>query len=176
MAINPIAKAGDTSSALPKPHVPHLGETVRVGPYEVMAAGTMYDLDDRFDDPNVVLVPLTDTFPGLIGQEYHIVYAALPDYGGVPDNWGEFLKENILPRLASGQKLLAFCVGSHGRTGVFLASLIALLESSEETPDPIVAARQRHCEKAVESFAQAQGVFALRGQPVPAHYRKSLHR
>lgn len=167
-------KAGNAPPIPLKSHVPHLGEAVKVGRYEVRAAGTMYELDDRFDDPELVHVALTNAFPGIPGREYNVVYAVLPDFGGVPDDWGAFLKDEILPRLESGQKLLAFCVGSHGRTGVFLASLIALLETPEQTPDPIVAARQRHCKEAVETLAQAEAVFALRGEPLPMHYRTSI--
>lgn len=161
-----------------RPHVPHDGErAVEVGDYKVYAAGTMYRLGEQFDAEDTVLVPLTGEFLDgafLFGDGYRIVWAALPDYGGVPTNWKEFLVENIIPRLKDGQKLLAFCAGSHGRTGVFLASLIALLETSEETPDPIAAVRQRHCIKAVETLKQAEAVFALRDQPVPEKYRTTL--
>jgi hypothetical protein len=159
-----------------KPHAPHLGEAVRVGPYTVLAAGAMYELDNRFDDPEVVHVALADHFPALPDREYQVVWQVLPDFGGVPDDWDVFLKDEILPRLESGQKLLAFCLGSHGRTGVFLASLIALLETPEQTPDPVAAVRQRHCEAAVETLAQAEAVFALRGEPLPTHYRDSMRR
>ena len=54
---------------------------------------------------------------------------------------------------------------------MFLASLFALLESEEETPDPIAAARKRHCRRAVESIKQADAIFALRGAKwAPAKY------
>ena len=77
---------------------------------------------------------------------------------------------SVIDELERGQKILTFCVGSHGRTGTFLASLIAVLETAEETPDPIEAVRLRHCHHAVETLAQAEGVFALRGESLPERY------
>jgi protein-tyrosine phosphatase len=65
-------------------------------------------------------------------------------------------------------------MAGHGRTGTFLASLIALLEDDHTTPDPIAAVRERHCEQAVESVAQGEAIFALRGQPLPRKYRRTL--
>lgn len=156
-----------------KPHVPHEGDAVQVGEFVICATGTMYGLG-YLDDPDMVYVPLTVVPPSTFGHDSTVIEAILPDFGGVLDNWQEFLEETIIPELQAGQKLLAFCAGSHGRTGVFLASLIALLETPEVTPDPIAAVRQRHCEEAVETVAQARAVFALRGQPVPAYYRKRL--
>lgn len=101
-----------------------------------------------------------------------LIELVLPDFGGVPSNWRELLETLVIPRLARGDRVLAFCSASHGRTGTFLASLIALLESADETPDPIAAVRKRHCQEAVETLAQATGIFALRGQPLPRRYRK----
>jgi len=94
----------------------------------------------------------------------------LRDYGGVPDDWREQLETRVIPQLMAGEKILAFCSASHGRTGTFLASLIALLESEDKTPDPIKAVRERHCKHAVETTAQAEAIFALRGQEVPEVY------
>lgn len=158
----------------PRLHSPHVGSAVRVGQYQVLTTGTQYKNEehfgDRFDDADVILVPLTKELPGYFGCEYRVLWAPLEDFGGVPHNWEVFLRENIIPRLEDGQILLAYCAGSHGRTGTFLASLIALLETPEETPDPIAAARERHCDLAVETLMQARGIFALRGQAVPQKY------
>lgn len=162
------------SRAGPKPHIPHVGLAVQVGKYQVRATGTMYQREPKFagcfDDPRTVLVPLTGDLPCEFGREYRLVWAALQDFGGVPDNWRDFLESEIVPRLQDGQQLLAFCAGSHGRTGVFLASLIALLETPQQTPDPIAAVRNRHCVRAVETMEQAKAIFALRGQAVPQQY------
>lgn len=153
----------------------HRGEEVRVGRYTIMAGGTRYLQPEDFRRADL-LVPLTDKAGPLeFGQRYEVLAGCLQDYGGVPEYWEEFLGV-IIEELKRGKKILAFCVGSHGRTGTFLASLISILESEEETPDPIVAVRERHCEKAVETHAQAAAVFALRGQPLPDKYEIEFYR
>jgi hypothetical protein len=147
---------------------------VCVGGYTVLAGGTAYlrPKDYRKAD---VLVALTSNLPSwaVIGCANLIPYP-MEDYGGVPRDWREFLQSVIDNKLRRGKRVLAFCAGSHGRTGTFLASLIALLESEDETPDPIAAVRQRHCREAVETRRQAQAVFALRRRRMPARYRKEF--
>lgn len=148
----------------------HTGEPVRVGPYQVLAGGTMYWKGDMVLLPKAeLIIPLTThgfTFPS--GQEvYDLV---LKDFGGVPKDWERRLRQDVIPELESGVTILTFCAGSHGRTGCFLGSLIAILESPHETPDPIAAVRERHCLHAVETFDQAEAIFALRGQEVPEFY------
>ncbi len=180
---------------LPKPHQPHRGEPVKVGAYTIFLGGTQYL---RAEDLAVadVLLPLTEvplafgswhqlqqTDPSLsqirglppfeLNKVYNVLAAPLKDFGGVPDNWGQFLSEVVIPLLASGKKVLAFCIGSHGRTGTFLASLIALVEP--EVEDPIAEARKRHCEKAVETKAQAKAVFALKGIVPSDEYLSRFH-
>lgn len=152
-------------------HAEHRGKhLVRVGRFEVFAGGAEYFREGDLEDFDV-LVPLArNSVPYQLGASYQIVAACLPDFGGVPPSWGEFLESEIIPLLERRKKLLAYCYASHGRTGTFLASLIALLESEEETPDPILAVRERHCEHAVETLAQAEGIYALRGKPLPEQY------
>ncbi len=153
----------------------HRGQSVKVGPYSVLAGGTRYLQPADFEGVDVV-VPLTNDLGCLaFGGRYEVMPALLRDFGGVPADWGLFLELRIIPELEAGRKLLAYCVGSHGRTGTFLASLIALLESAEETPDPIAAVRERHCSHAVETLAQAEAIFALRGQALPAQYRREFY-
>ena len=155
------------------PHQRHCGDPVRVGPYTVLAGGTR-DLISADLEKADVLVPLTGSVPFGFGRRYEVLAAPMQDFGGVPIGWQEFLEGEILPELASGRRLLVFCMGSHGRTGTFLASLIALLESAEETPDPIAAVRERHCDEAVETLKQAEAIFAIRGEPLPAQYKKEF--
>lgn len=154
-------------------HPDHRGAPVRVGPYTVLSGAT-FDLVPSDLERADVLVPLAGSVPFAFGRRYEVIGATMQDYGGVPDGWREFLEGVILPELRAGRCLLAFCVGGHGRTGTFLASLIALLESREETPDPILAVRKRHCERAVESRAQAEAIFALRGEALPAQYEREF--
>lgn len=181
-------KAAQAPPATQAPQPPYRGNPVRVGPYTVLAGGTRY-LESADLDKADVLVPLTgcpelnfgqlyeltaEQQPSGItaftpGKSYKLLVGKLPDFGGVPDNWEAFLRQQVIPLLASGATLMGFCFASQGRTGTFLGSLIAILEP--ETDDPIAAVRQRHCEHAVETAAQAAAIFAIKGVPVPERYR-----
>ena len=181
-------KAAQAPPASPAPQPPYRGNPVRVGPYTVLAGGTRYLASSDLDKADV-LIPLTgcqelnfgqlyeltaEQQPSGItafapGKSYQVLVGKLPDFGGVPDNWEAFLRQQVIPLLASGASLMGFCFASQGRTGTFLASLIAILEP--ETDDPIAAVRQRHCEHAVETAAQAAAIFAIKGIPVPERYR-----
>ncbi len=101
---------------------------------------------------------------------YVMVDAALTDYGGVPKNWEEFIR-NVAEEIKQGKKILGFCTGGHGRTGVFAASLVAVL--TPKIADPIAYVREAHCQKAVESNAQVRAVFALLGRKAPEKYIKA---
>ena len=150
------------------PPCSHRGEAVKVGPYTIYAGGMQYFKQgdaDGFD----LLIPLTWSAPFDFGKRYQVLAAPLVDYGGVPSGWSEFL-DQVVVLLEEGTRMLVFCAGSHGRTGCLLGSLIALLETGEETPDPIAAVRARHCHHAVETLAQAEAIFKIRRETLPAHY------
>ena len=144
----------------PPPHPPHTGELVRAGPYQVLAGGGADLLPDDLTRADV-LVPLAGFAHFGLGRRYDVIGCPWRDYAGPPPGWQEFLKEIILPELEAGRRLLVFCHAGHGRTGTFLASLIALLESPDETPYPVLATRERYCERAVETEAQLMAVAAL---------------
>ncbi len=147
----------------------HRGGKVRVGKYTILAGGTQYLRSADFGKADL-LIPLTQwNTVWEFGRRYQVLAAPMKDFGGVPEYWAEFI-DHVVGELKQGTKVLAFCVGSHGRTGTFIASLIAVLETADETPDPIAAARERHCTKAVETKAQAESIFALRGQQLPRQY------
>ncbi len=157
-------------------HQEHRGGLVRVGEFEVGAWGTMYALPANLDEFDVIV-----TLNGRLIDEKHLyddqdelTELELPDFGGVPSDWRYKLERLVVPRLVAGDTMLAYCSASHGRTGTFLASLIALLESEEDTPDPVLAVRLRHCGHAVETIAQVEGIFALRSQEVPQKYREEF--
>lgn len=176
-------------------HRPHRGEAVKVGRYQIFLGGTRYFQPEDLREADM-LIPLTSVpfkfgschkidlnspavgqlqiLPQLErGRQYSVLAAPLVDFGGVPAGWESLLRNQVIPLLQKGKTLLAFCMGSHGRTGTFLASLIALLEP--KIADPIAAARRRHCERSVETTAQAEAVFALKGQTLPERYRQRLH-
>lgn len=107
------------------------------------------------------------------GAHVTFINCPLTDMGGVPDFWDSFI-DDVVTEIKAGKKILAYCVGGHGRTGTFGASLISVLEP--DTPDPIDAMRERHCYKAVETLRQADAVFALRNVELPQRYVSQHHK
>lgn len=149
----------------------HFGEQLSVGPY-IVWAGSIRLAPWCLDEVNV-LVTLTnrpaynyraDLFPKVT-----VHHLPLPDFGGVTEDWPDRVRE-VMQVLENGKRIAFHCAGGFGRTGTILASLVALLESPEETPDPIQAIRERYCPRAVETDLQAAAVFALRGQSLPQDY------
>jgi hypothetical protein len=141
----------------------HVGaEPIKVGPYKIYATGMNYIWRGLVDLTQFnVLVPLDHNFqpePGATTPEVFIGF--IPDFQPPAPDFAELvLRRRVIPALEAGKKLIVFCTASHGRTGTFIAGLIALLEP--ETDDPIMAARERHCEKSVETLDQAHWVRDL---------------
>ncbi|MBF0093890.1 MAG: hypothetical protein HQL33_07325 [Alphaproteobacteria bacterium] len=164
-----MVRAADT-------HPPHRGALVRVGDFSIGAAGTRFLKPEDLDDFDVqVVLAMEHPVPWRFGAHYNLLVAPLPDYGGVPPEWPALVK-TVIADLRAGRRVLAFCRESHGRTGCLLASLIAVLESAEETPDPILAVRERHCPSAVETVDQAIAIFDLRGRALPELYIDEFER
>lgn len=69
-----------------------------------------------------------------------------------PSNPGQFKKliEWTLLQLEGGAKVHAGCIGGHGRTGTFLAAIVAVLGEK----DAVSYVREHYCKKAVESTTQ----------------------
>ena len=151
---------------------PHPGQKVVIGQYAVNAAALIDKV--RWDISSIdILVALAEHVPASIWSEgfLGLIFAyPLSDWGGVKGPWIKFL-ENIWQEVANGKQVLAFCEGGHGRTGTFLASLIAIVEKPE---DPIATMRERYCQDAVETIYQAEAIFALVNQEIPEHYREEL--
>ena len=145
-------------------------QAVRVGEFEVYPAGLQYLSRDELLASPKILVPLTK----MTLERSDVIPHPLPDFGGVSPGWQQFLEREIIPELIAGRQLMPFCIGSHGRTGTFIASLIALLEDEQTTPDPVAATRERHCSHAVETRAQAEAIFALRDGRTPELYQQLI--
>jgi hypothetical protein len=69
-----------------------------------------------------------------------------------PDDEAEFRKLVgwVIRQLQEGKKIHVGCIGGHGRTGTFLAALVATLGEA----DAITYVREHYCKKAVEASAQ----------------------
>ncbi len=143
-------------------------EPVMIGGFPVWL-GAYSHIDAEEVEKMDRIYPLCGDIPkAKFGQMLPIVKCTLTDYGGVPANWVEFIKETA-DLIKSGKKILAYCIGSHGRTGCFAASLIAHMEPDIE--DPIEEIRARHCKHAVESHEQRKAIFEVKGVELPEKYK-----
>lgn len=73
--------------------------------------------------------------------------------GTAPTQADEFKKMVVwaAEQITLGKKVHAGCIGGHGRTGTFLAALVAYMTGNE---DAITYVRENYCKKAVESTSQ----------------------
>lgn len=71
-----------------------------------------------------------------------------------PDSPEEFQKlvDWTLKQIDAGKKVHCGCIGGHGRTGTFLAAIVATLGEK----DAITYVRKHYCTKAVESTSQIE--------------------
>lgn len=135
----------------------------KLGDFEILlCAGDSIGLDDL---PGVDLfIPLNGNLPRIRTTfPLPIICYELQDMSGVPESWSKFVHK-MWDEIKAGKKIMAWCTGSHGRTGTLYASLLAL---AEPDVDPVETARARHCSKAVETQAQIEAVYAIAGKPVP---------
>lgn len=161
----------ETVTKVTVPKCSHRGNSVRVGNSFISAGGTQYFQTGDLTGYDLV-IPLTEGKLPLEKREpVTIMPYYMEDFGGVPGDWADFIQD-LSKQLEEGYRILIFCVGSHGRTGTLLASLISLLEPLTE--DPIAETRMRHCSKAVETLEQAKVVFKIRGKPVPSQYMEEF--
>jgi len=72
-----------------------------------------------------------------------------------PDDAKEFLEliEYLADQANGGAKIHIGCIGGHGRTGIVLAAMVALMTDED---DPISYVRKHYCKKAVETPAQVK--------------------
>jgi len=149
----------------------HEKTKVRVGKYEVYIGGSAFIKQGDLEDVDVVIPIECAPLPMLFGNRYEVLCGYWEYDDDVKGQWPEFMAK-VLVHLQAGKKIFAYCWAGHGRAGTFLASLIAILENKEKSPDPIYEARKRYCPKAVETTSQARMVFALRGEEPPERYRR----
>ena len=147
----------------------HHGKEVPVGKFTVCAGGMMHMGNADFSGFDT-MVALTEYIPSRIWHQgfkgIKVLSYPVSDYDKADGPWPKFLEE-IVQLLNGGSRILIFCDGGHGRTGMMLASLIALVE---KPPDPIAVMRERYCDLALESFEQAEAVFSLMGRGLPIPY------
>ena len=84
----------------------------------------------------------------------HSVHYKITDMQA-PKNAEEFkdLITWLAGRIEKGDKVHIGCIGGHGRTGIVLSALVAVMTSE---PDAIGYVREHYCEKAVEATGQVK--------------------
>ncbi len=89
------------------------------------------------------------SFPWTYGNEF--LYSILD--GKTPRKKENFRKLIVwvAQSIHENKSIHVGCIGGHGRTGMFLAALVAYLEVDD---DPIAYVRKHYCDRAVESVAQ----------------------
>lgn len=94
----------------------------------------------------------------------------IKDYG-IPANldreFWDALRDDIYALMKDGEKVVVFCQGGHGRTGMAAAILCYLLNPKAIGNDPIQWVRDRYCQKAVETVAQVKYVHEILGLDEP---------
>lgn len=110
---------------------------------------------------------------------YEIVYPGMaidwPDRGILPMTMAKALINMTVASLKKGTIIETGCFAAHGRTGVFLALLLAQVEKLDATT-AITEVRKRHCRKCVESASQIQMVFDFIGEAFTSEQIKALDR
>lgn len=92
------------------------------------------------------------------------------DYG-TPENLDRkfwlALKNDILTLMKQGEKVVVFCQGGHGRTGMVAAILCHLMNPTAVGNDPVGWVREKYCEECVETAKQHEYVHRILKLPEP---------
>ena len=84
----------------------------------------------------------------------HAIHYEIKDMS-VPKDSDEFIEliAWLADQIRDGQKVHIGCIGGHGRTGIVLSALVAVMT---DEPDAITYVRKNYCKKAVESTTQVK--------------------
>lgn len=136
----------------------HNGRDIQIGPYQVYTGGTSYGRPVNDDEIDIVVSLNRGRFPGMDDKtvDFFIRDMQVPDDQALCD----FLVEKVFPNLEEGANIMVNCTASHGRTGLFLACMLGLLEP--KVANPVVEIRKRHCDCAIETPEQEHFVHEFR--------------
>lgn len=146
------------------------GTEVAIGRYSILAGGEGMNRELLQNAQLLVSLQREQAWNWDDGKPYMVF--PIPDFHAPEKEvWEAWLEGVILPTLAKGTRIAVHCTAGIGRTGMFVASLIALCEPAID--DPIAEARKRYRPDAVETLAQMELVFALCGRQLPEKYRRN---
>jgi len=172
-------KVSGGAQAPPRPLCQHRqgGEVkpVKIGKHTIWAGGGMYiqpEELERFDCQIDLRAEKAGgvSFGTITGPVLHL---PIKDYNIVADTdwttWSIALNRTY-QMMFDQNKVIVYCAGGHGRTGLFLASLLALTEPNCE--EPVEEIRKRYCYHAVETPAQYEQVMRFALETKAAHAAK----
>ena len=122
-----------------------------------------------------ILVDITNT--NLSPLVKGINYINWPDFSTISNDRYVTLLHDTINLLNAGYEIEVGCIGAHGRTGTFIAGLIALTEGLDAVSS-IKATRDRLCTHAIETKSQENMIYALCGEPllpVPTYTAKNIY-
>ena len=147
------------------PSCSHAGDKVKIGNAFVYAGGSNYLWPEdmmEYDVRVLLRAERNDRNFKFGDAERGFLWLPIVDFQTVEEkNWAVFKVRlnQVCEKIQQGKRVIVFCAGGHGRTGLFLASLLVLAEP--EIDDPVAEIRRRYCAKAVETQAQAAQVMRL---------------
>jgi hypothetical protein len=141
----PYKRCGDSHKPLAIP----VGKTKA---YQIMG-GSVYTVNPAKYD---VIISFEGSYKGsemALPWTHGVEFTYRIKDGAAPGNPKNFKKlvEWVADRLYEGDKVFCGCIGGHGRTGTFLAALVAHMSGEK---DAIKYVRDNYCKKAVESESQ----------------------
>lgn len=110
--------------------------------------------------------PLSNANKWLINGGYLRIPIADHGIPALPKEfWPDLLKDLLVEKDRRGGMLdlRAFCMGGHGRTGMFLAIMYGLTHPQDQ--DPVDTIRKMYCINAVETLSQENYVYHCCGLP-----------
>lgn len=141
----------------------HDGDPVKIGRSTIYAGGGMYLSPETMAryELRVFLRAERNSENFAFGHTARgFLWLPIVDYLTVQEHdwavWKVRLQQ-VYGQMQQGKRVIVFCAGGHGRTGLFLASLLALAEP--DINDPVAEIRHRYCDKAVETSEQAAQVL-----------------
>lgn len=147
------------------PSCSHAGDEVRIGDVFMFAGGSNYLWPEDmigYDLRVLLRAERNDRSMKFGDAERGFLWLPIADFQTVEEkNWAiwKVRLSQVYEKIKQGKRVIVFCAGGHGRTGLFLASLLVLAEP--EIDDPVAEIRRRYCFTAVETQAQAAQVMRL---------------
>jgi len=131
---------------------------VQIGTHTVWAGGGMYFSAKETAGFDLLVNLRAETLPkGLTfgQQDGNILYLPIADYSTIP-GWDivMFGKRmlHVGRQMKAEKRVVIYCAGGHGRTGLVLCWL--LMQFEPMTQDPVTEIRRRYCDHAVETEEQ----------------------